>query len=42
MACLREGFNAVLIEREAEYVADIRRRIDHVQGLDAPLFGAVA
>jgi len=39
MACLREGFKAVLIEREAEYVADIHRRIDHVQGGDLPLFG---
>jgi site-specific DNA-methyltransferase (adenine-specific) len=38
MACMREGFNAVLIEREAEYVADIKRRIAHVSGDDAPLF----
>jgi site-specific DNA-methyltransferase (adenine-specific) len=42
MACMREGFNAVLIEREAEYIADIKRRIAHVQGLDAPLFAEVA
>lgn len=42
MACLREGFNAILIEREAEYVADIRRRIAHVEGLDAPLFSGIA
>jgi DNA modification methylase len=42
MACLREGFNAVLIEREVEYVADIKRRIAHVSGLDAPLFAEVA
>ena len=42
MACLREGFDAILIEREAEYVADIRRRIAHVSGLDSPLFGAAA
>ena len=40
MACLREGFNAILIEREAKYVADIRRRVAHVSGLDAPLFAA--
>lgn len=40
MACLREGFSCVLIEREAEYVADIRRRLDHVTGADAPLFAA--
>jgi site-specific DNA-methyltransferase (adenine-specific) len=38
MACLREGFRCVLIEREAEYVADIERRLAHVQGLDTPLF----
>lgn len=28
-AALIEGFKAILCEREAEYVADIRRRIDH-------------
>lgn len=39
MACMREGFNAILIEREAQFVADIKRRIAHVSGLDAPLFG---
>lgn len=39
MACLREGFDALLIEREAEYVADIHRRIVHVSGQDTPLFG---
>lgn len=38
VACLREGFRCVLIEREAEYVADIRRRLAHVRGEDAPLF----
>lgn len=38
MACMREGFRAILIEREAEYVADIKRRIAHVCGDDAPLF----
>lgn len=38
MACLREGFDCVLIEREAEYVADIERRIKHVAGEDTPLF----
>jgi site-specific DNA-methyltransferase (adenine-specific) len=42
MAAMREGFNAILIEREVEYVADIKRRIAHVQGLDAPLFAEVA
>lgn len=38
-AGLREGFNCILIEREAEYVADINRRLAHVSGQDAPLFG---
>lgn len=38
MAAMREGFRAVLIEREAEYVADIKRRIAHVRGEDTPLF----
>ena len=42
MACLREGFDAILIEREAEYVADIERRLAHVAGLDTALFGAAA
>lgn len=42
MACMREGFNAILIEREAQFVADIKRRIDHVSGQDAPLFAEVA
>ena len=38
MACLREGFDCVLVEREAEYVADINRRLQHVEGADTPLF----
>jgi len=38
MACLREGVDCVLIEREEEYIADINRRLDHVKGLDTPLF----
>lgn len=42
MACMREGFNAVLIEREAEYVADIHKRLAHVQGTDTPLFSSAA
>lgn len=42
MAAMREGFNAVLIEREAEYVADIKRRLAHVHGHDTPLFAEVA
>lgn len=40
MAALAEGFDATLIEREAEYAADIRRRIAHVSGADTPLFAA--
>ena len=42
MACMAEGFDATLIEREPEYVADIRRRIAHVSGADAPLFAQAA
>lgn len=42
MACLAEGFNAVLIEREEQYYRDILRRLDHVQGADTPLFCAAA
>lgn len=42
MACMREGFDCILIEREAEYVADIQRRIAHVSGHDAPLFGSLS
>lgn len=38
MACLAEGFDAVLIEREAAFVEDIKRRVAHVSGHDAPLF----
>lgn len=41
MACLREGFRCVLIEREAEYAADIRRRLKHVRGEDGSLFEGV-
>lgn len=40
MACLREGFDCVLIEREAQYVADIHRRLAHVEGADTPLFAS--
>lgn len=36
-ACDAEGFRAVLIEREKEYVADIRRRLAEARG---PLFQA--
>lgn len=42
MACLREGFDCVMIEREARFVADIERRLSHVNGSDTPLFGGAA
>lgn len=42
MACLREGFNAILVEREAKFVEDIKRRIAHVSGNDTPLFAGDA
>lgn len=38
MACLAEGFNAILIEKEKEYYEDILNRIKHVRGDDTPLF----
>lgn len=41
-AALREGFAAVLIEREAEYVADINRRLARMRGDDTPLFAGAA
>lgn len=31
-ACIREGFNSILIEREDEYVADIRARLAALEG----------
>jgi len=37
-AAMREGLDGILIEREAEYVADIRRRLDVAHGRDTPLF----
>jgi DNA modification methylase len=37
-AAMLGGFDAHLIEREAEYAADIRHRIKRWSGLDAPLF----
>lgn len=42
MACLREGFDCILIEREAQYVEDIHRRLKHVEGADTPLFSTDA
>jgi len=40
MACMREGFDCILIEREREYYDDILRRLAHVQGADTPLFSS--
>jgi site-specific DNA-methyltransferase (adenine-specific) len=37
-AAMLEGFNAVLIEREAEYAADIKHRMKRWGGGDLPLF----
>ncbi len=42
MACIREGFDGVLIEREDEYVADIKARFAHISGADCPLFQEIA
>jgi len=41
-AAIREGFHAVLVEREAEYVADIKARLAHIEGADTPLFAGAA
>jgi DNA modification methylase len=41
-AAMLEGFDALLIERDAQHVADIRHRIDRWSGLDAPLFASAA
>jgi site-specific DNA-methyltransferase (adenine-specific) len=41
MACMREGMNCILIEREEEYFADILHRVSHVRGEDTPLFAQV-
>lgn len=37
-ACIRENRRAILIEREAEYHADIERRLAMMRGADTPLF----
>jgi site-specific DNA-methyltransferase (adenine-specific) len=37
-ACIRENRRAILIEREAEYHADIERRLARMRGADTPLF----
>ncbi len=33
-AAMRGGFRSILIEREAEYIADIKRRIAHQRGAE--------
>lgn len=40
-ACMREGFRCILIEREAQYVADIKKRLDQATGANTPLFSGV-
>jgi site-specific DNA-methyltransferase (adenine-specific) len=42
VAAIREGMDAILIEREAEYVADIQRRLAMLSGLDTPLLAGAA
>jgi len=42
VAAIREGMKAILIEREAEYVADIQRRLAMLSGLDTPLLAGAA
>jgi site-specific DNA-methyltransferase (adenine-specific) len=42
VACVRERRDCILIEREAEYVGDIARRLRRLQGLDTPLFEEAA
>lgn len=41
-AARAEGFSATLIEREAEYVSDIHRRMGRAEGADTPLFAGSA
>jgi site-specific DNA-methyltransferase (adenine-specific) len=40
-AAMLEGFDAILIEADAQHVADIRHRIARWSGLDAPLFAGL-
>lgn len=37
-ACVRERLDCILIEREAEYIADIERRFAHESDVNLPLF----
>ncbi len=38
VAAIAEGFSIIGIEQEADYVEIARRRCEHAQGVDAPLF----
>jgi site-specific DNA-methyltransferase (adenine-specific) len=42
VACIREGFDCILIEREDQYVKDIRHRLNKLHGGDTPLFAGAA
>lgn len=42
MACMAEGFDAILVDSDPESIADIRRRVAHVHGDDTPLFARAA
>lgn len=42
MACIREGFDCIIIERELEYYNDILARLAHVKGEDTPLFSGAS
>lgn len=42
VACLREGFDSILIEREDQYVKDIRHRLAKLSGFDTPLLAGAA
>lgn len=42
VACIREGFDCILIEREPQYVADIRHRLAKLSGFDTPLLAGAA
>ncbi len=41
-ACIRESFPCIIIEKEADYVAMIKQRLEHIQGADTPLFSALS
>ena len=41
-ACMLEGFDALLIEQDAQHIADIEHRVRRWSGLDMPLFAQVA